>query len=159
VVDQSRAIRDGLAEHLDAIPAGLDWDVLAAEMKANIHLGLDAGAIVAGEPVEPERLRPASSPPGWRVAAVLASLLVIVGSAWYLGRLRPVAGPAPDSAYSAQTRAEGLELAGRDSGMTLLTPPAETVRTDSDWSGSVRARYVDSETGYVTVSQVYTNAE
>ena len=61
--------------------------------------------------------------------------------------------------WSAMSKPEGLELADQGSAMTLLTPSRDGVRMDAEWGGGVRARYVDAETGLVTVSQVYADPE
>ena len=60
------------------MPQGVDWDRLAAEMTANIHLGLEA-ANASGRcaPPKPERI-------GWRAAMVMAGLSVVLVGAWWL---------------------------------------------------------------------------
>ena len=163
VIEQSRAVRVGVESHQGVMPPEADWDVLSLEMKANIHLGLDAGAIVRAVAAEPEPEAESApviaEPAGWRAAVVLASVLMVVVSGWYLNRIQAsgTAG-ATQMPLSLQMKAEGLEVTERGSAMTLLTPAKATVRTDAEWGGGLRARYVDSETDQVTVSQVYTDA-
>lgn len=162
VIEQSRAIRSGVESHQGVLPFQVDWDVLSREMKANIHLGLDAGAIVGNAALEREQeSEPAverDEPAAWRAAIVLASVLMVLVSGWYLNRIQPVQPPGASNPLSLRVRGDGLEVTERGGAMTLLTPVAATVRTDAEWGGGLRARYVDSETGQVTVSQVYTDA-
>ncbi len=64
-------------EQLRELPADLDWEDLAMEMKANIRLGLAAGECVEQETVGPGIF-------GWRLVAVMASVLVLMASGWLL---------------------------------------------------------------------------
>ena len=51
-----------LRSDVDELPAGLNWDRLAAEMTANIHLGLEAGECVGPAPVRTRRIEWAGEP-------------------------------------------------------------------------------------------------
>jgi hypothetical protein len=125
-------------------------------MKANIRLGLAAGACV-GAPERPSRaLR-------WRFAFVLPVLLVIVAG-WILQTVHApltavqnvaFSNPTPESAgvvLATSSNGIGLERAGR--GFTLLSPQVENVVYSVRGKSAV-SRYVDSETGQVTISHVY----
>lgn len=162
VIEQTRAVRSGVESHQGVMPAEVDWDFLSAEMKANIHLGLDAGAIVRTAECHPEpemETAPApAEPAGWRVAVVLASVLMVVVSGWYLNRIQSPGIARVSAPLSVHVKPDGLEVAEHGSAMTLLTPARAAVRMDADFGGALRARYVDSESGQVTVSQVYTDA-
>ncbi|MCC7156737.1 MAG: hypothetical protein IT161_19325 [Bryobacterales bacterium] len=163
VIEQSRAIRSGVESHQGVLPAEVDWQVLSREMKANIHLGFDAGAIVgalAQAPApEAEPADERDEPAAWRAAVVLASVLMVFVSGWYLNRIQHSQPASASNPLSVQVRPDGLEVTERGGAMTLLTPVRATVRTDAEWGGGLRARYVDSETDQVTVSQVYTDAK
>ena len=54
------------------------WDRLAAEMTANIHLGLEAGECIGPVRVNrPERI-------GWRAVTVMAGISALLMGAWWL---------------------------------------------------------------------------
>lgn len=153
--NEAQAIRQALAalktEAL-AMPAGLDWDGMAAEMRANIRLGLAAGAIVAETPAPPSVTRDAWP---WQLGVVMASLAVVAVASWML----PAHGtnPAMQAAHAPvflEAQAEGLALQDHGSAMTLLNPGKTPVTTTVNWDGGARASYVDSETGQVTIHHV-----
>jgi hypothetical protein len=50
---------------------------------------------------------------------------------------------------------EGIEMRQGDSALAVMHAGAEDVRLTVAGSGAVRARYVDAETGNVTISHVY----
>jgi hypothetical protein len=134
------------------LPETLDWEQLAAEMKANIRLGWTAGAIVGDAPVQ---ARPVQEAAGWRVAVVLASLSFVVVAGWWLRTSAPVGVVPPTAAVVFDARPEGVALQQQDRAFTLLSPSAQPVTTTVNWDGGARARYVDAETGQVTLHHVY----
>lgn len=77
VVEIYRHDRGQILEVTDQLPEGLNWNRLAAEMTANIRVGLAAGECVAPRPRK-------SGLPGWRPAAVVAGLAMLVSGAWWL---------------------------------------------------------------------------
>ena len=140
------------------LPDGLDWEKLQAEMTANIRLGVAAGEIV-GARAEPDRF---CAP--WRVVAAVASIAVLMMGGWLLR--------APESSSRETTEMSGrlasedgemllhgdasriqLEQDGR--GLALLNTGGERVTLAVSMQGSVRAGYVDEETGEVTIHQIY----
>lgn len=140
-LDEFGQVRKALRETSDDLPAGVNWNVLAREMTANIHLGVSAGRCVA----------PGSTFAWHKPALVLASTLLVVLVAWvaYL----PTAG-TPPAGMMAETSASGIDL--NDNGRVLtLRHSAEQEVISVSLQGSVRARYVDSETGQVTINNVY----
>jgi len=109
-------------------------------MQANIRYGLAAAAPA-----------PAAEPLGLRAAAVFASLAFVVLANWYLSpAARPIAQPAV-----LNTSADGLNLQHANRALTLLNPGAQQLTTSVSWDGAARARFLDSETGQVTIHQVY----
>jgi len=134
------------------LPAGLDWDEMAAEMRANIRLGLTAGAIVAESPTEQRVIRDAWP---WQLGVVMASMTVVALVSWML----PIS-PQSNSQLAARSpafleaQAEGLALQDHGSALTLLNPSKTAVTTTVNWDGGARASYVDSETGQVTIHHV-----
>ena len=136
----------------EAAPAGLpddQWKALAAEMQANIHLGLAAGACAA----EGSRrgISPADWKPVWAYAAVLA---LVVAGVWLQ---RPAAAPpqAQDSSVLFAT-SKGIELqqGSRTLGLRQNVDAAGSVAVSVGAQGSVRAQYVDQDSGYVVIQNV-----
>jgi len=124
----------------DAVPPALDWFSLSTEMQANIRRGL-----AAAPPA------PLAEPLGLRAAAVFASLAFVALANWYLS---PATLPLPATAV-LNTSADGLKLQQANRALTLLNPGAQQLTTSVSWDGAARARFVDSETGQVTIHQVY----
>lgn len=144
--------RASLRAAADILPADLAWDRLAAEMKANIRLGWTAGAIVGASPVA---ARPRQDAAGWRVAVVMASLSFVVAAGWWLRSSTPIGVAPPPASIVFDARPEGVALQQQDRAFTLLSPSAQPVTTTVNWDGGARARYVDAETGQVTLHHVY----
>ncbi|HEY1205170.1 MAG: hypothetical protein ABSH46_18730 [Bryobacteraceae bacterium] len=149
-VEEFRTVCEMLQAEREKLPPNLEWSEAAAAMRANIRLGIAAGECVA----EPERMR---SP--WRPALALPVLLLIVAG-WILQSLPPAAkrASAPERAggalvLDASPAGIGVERDGR--GFQLLRPAAAESVEVSVRGDSVRSRYVDSETGQVTISHVY----
>ncbi|MGE5567754.1 MAG: hypothetical protein ACM3S5_01845 [Rhodospirillales bacterium] len=140
-----RQLAGGCAQEL---PPEVDWDVLAAEMKANIRLGLAAGRCVRATIVEPE-------PPKarWRAPAIVLPVLLLIIAGWILQSLNPPLRPAaPEFVVEVSSAGIGVQRDGR--GFTLLQPHTENV-VYSVVGEAAGARYVDEETGQVTISHVY----
>lgn len=150
----SREVLRGVA---DELPAGLEWNRLAAEMRANIHLGLEAGEIVA----QPVVVRPKELT-GWRPAAVLAGAVLVVALAWFANKDNPITPTnmvkaqlvSEDPRVFLETSAAGVAFKNKGSMLSLKHPKDQDV-TFSVTLDSVRARYVDNETGQVTINNVY----
>jgi hypothetical protein len=173
-VEAFRADRRRLREAADALPEGVDWNALAAEMTANIHVGLAAGECVA-----PREKKPAlwKWDWHWRPAAVTVGVAVLLVGAWWLnvpasdnqaltrifgniahgGR-----GRLPQSVFSGDERGPFIEVSAsgisvRENGSALgvsqsgVRPAAVSVSVQ----GSASARYVDADTGQVTITSVY----
>lgn len=145
--------REAFREEAAALPAGLDWDRLAAEMKANIHLGLVAGECVGGK-------RPAPSAPGgerltWRAAAALAMMTLVIVTGWFLNVPRPEMAGTQPAGYVLEATSAGIGLKENGRALTVLSPAEAAVTYSVNAQGSLRARYVDSDTGQVTIANVY----
>jgi hypothetical protein len=133
------------------MPVGLDWNRLAGEMKANIRLGLAMGeianSVTSRQPLEVDPRR-------WQAAAVAASLAFVLFSGWFLSRphdfYRTLEPPVASVTY------DGIGVAERGSPMTLLAPLAETATTSAEFGGGVQARYVNADSGQVTIHHVFT---
>lgn len=148
-----QAARDRLREVRSDWPAGLDWNRLASEMKANIHVGLAAGECVG--PVAPRLPRPR-----WQRAVILAPvvlpLLAVLFFVLDLKRPRPDSDAAlwVEGTVLAAT-SEGIELKQGDRMLSLQHPNVGDVDYLVNAQGTVRASYVDEETGQVTIHNVY----
>ncbi|MCW5983118.1 MAG: hypothetical protein KIT09_33825 [Bryobacteraceae bacterium] len=127
------------------LPPERHWPRLAAEMKANIQVGLAAGACVGGA-------REISSPFGWRVAAALACITLVIVSGWFLHLPAPV--PRTDGVVLAASRS-GIELKNAEGALTLKHHGAQPALVSVSAQGSIAARFVDDETGMVTINNVY----
>ena len=160
-LDRERSKRDA-AE----LPAGIHWERLAAEMTANIRVGLAAGECVA-----PRKRAPlAWSFPGWRIAAAAAAVVVLLAGAWWLnlpasdaqslgkamqalvhGRPNPVEERGP----VVEASSRGIELRENGSAMAISEGGARPVSITVSAPGSASARYVDADTGSITITSVY----
>ncbi len=152
VVEEFRALRDFTAGEAGELPMGVDWDTLAAEMRANVRVGLAAGECVATEP-PPHAGR-------WRIAAFVVPVLLLVIAGWIIQTFPPVRRvPRPavqaDAGVVLEAGADGIGMQTDGRGFTLLHRGAENVISSVRGESAIRARYVDAETGQVTISHVY----
>ncbi len=154
--EAARQILPDLAE----IP-GIPWNRLAAEMKANIRLGLEAGECVRSKNV-PLRDHPFFT--GARAAVAMASVAALVVTGLMLERPGPEAAlgsrsnPAlsvADQDVVVQTTADGIQVKRGGEALRLINPGTGSVTYTVNAQGSMGARYVDPQTGYVTISNVY----
>ncbi len=151
-VAEFRREREWFQDAGDELPGGVRWDRLAGEMKANIQVGLAAGECVSQAEPEPKPQRL-----GWRTAAALASITVVVVSGWWLHMPTPsrVASSFDPGDVVLEATADGIEVRQQgESGMTLLHA-AQPVMVSVSVEGSMAARFVDDETGMVTINNVY----
>jgi hypothetical protein len=125
-------------------------------MKANIRLGLAAGECVGPEPRALDRF-------GWKPALAMASLVLVVMSGWLLQSPQPQIENAKNGAAARDQRlvlhstSDGIQLQqGKDRAFTVLYRAKEPALLSVNTDGSVQARYVDSYTGQVTITNVYT---
>jgi len=158
-----RSDRSELSDVTADLPEGLDWDRLSAEMTANIRVGLAAGECVA-----PRSRRIAAL--GWRPAAVIAGISVLMAAGWWLnmppaqtqalgramrsiwrGRPALVDERGPMVAVSAS----GIELRENGSALGVSQGPARPIAVSVSAQGSASARYVDADTGQITITSVY----
>ena len=148
-IDAFRSAREELRDEMAELPPEVNWGRLAGEMKANIHLGLAAGDCVPEIPPEPRPLF-------GRMAAVAAPalLLVLVGLLLQHPQPRPTAAPWVDGTLIEANRG-GIEMRQGDRMMSLRHPEAEDVTNLVSVEGGLRASYVDSQTGQITIQNLY----
>lgn len=160
MVDAFESLRAESAA-LAELPREVSWNRLASEMKANIRLGLEAGECVSGG--LDERMRWTPGFPGLRALLAYGSLIALVVAGIWLQR--PVETPAlsqPEAAGVSVLEAthDGIELteSGRSLGLRYDASrdgkDSRYINYVADAKGAVGARYVDSNTGYVTVVNV-----
>ena len=140
-----RSVRDELAE--TELP-DLNWNFLAQEMRANIRVGLEAGACVR-KPARAAIWAP-------RFAVAFASMLVVVGAAFFVTQSAPRSANAPDAtAPVLQATGSGIELRKGTESFALMD--RQDARTDQTVSaqGAIERSYVNGETGSVTITNVY----
>lgn len=179
-----RADRQRFQAHANQLPPGLDWDRLAAEMTANIHLGLEAGECVTPRPRKTrllgERIRNAAPAFSWtRIgipAGIMAGVFLLLVGSWVLNvppsstqsllrSLRTIAMGGRDHIQTMRVledRTPTLEvsstgIAVRENGSQLgmAQKGADPLAVSVSAQGSASAQYVDQETFQVTVTSVY----
>lgn len=162
-----------LREVAELLPENLNFNQLAEEMSANIRLGLAAGEAIARFD---KPLGGRSHRLGWNAAMVVAcATVVFVAGFWIntpraqmdhllsalgrvrLGRIgtlvqRPVAA-TEDVMLEASSFSLDLNQNGRT--MSLMHPHSDAVTVSVSMQGSVGVRYVDADTGQVTINKVY----
>lgn len=162
-----RADRAQLRGLADAMPEGIDWNRLAQEITANIRVGLAAGECVA------PRARK-SAAPAWRPAAVAAGFAVLLAGGWWLnmppsqtqalghamhaiwnaGHRFP-AGPGVERGLVVEASPAGIELRENGSSLGVSQGAEPPIAVSLNVQGSASARYVDADTGQVTITSVY----
>jgi hypothetical protein len=145
-------VREILPE-LNEIPE-VPWNRLAAEMRANIRLGLAAGECVrsADEGLRDAPLRQSPLFTGARVAGAFAGIVVMVVTGLMLTHPSPVAGK---EGPLVQATEDGIQIRAGGQAFRLMNVGAKAVTYSASADGSMGARYVDPETGYVTINNVY----
>jgi hypothetical protein len=130
----------------------VNWNFLAEDMRANIRLGLEAGACV-GPSRGLKRLN-------LRFVVAFASLLVIVASSLFWREIRPPqnrAFPAlvSDSAPVLRLTESGVQVSTGANSLTLLNHHGTATNQTVSAEGDMGARNIDGETGSVTINHVY----
>jgi hypothetical protein len=152
------------------LPANVQWDRLSAEMTANIRVGLAAGECVA------PRVGRRDIPVGWRVAAAVTGFSFLLVAAWWLNmppaetaslhrafqriaQARPWQGgrfaALEDSGPVVEATATGIGLHENGASLRMSQGAARPVAVSLSVQGAARARYIDSDTGQVTITSVY----
>ncbi len=143
--DEVRQSLPGLAEVPD-----LQWNRLAAEIKANVRLGLAAGECVRS--VDPP-LRESTLFNRGRALVAFACAAVLLVTGMVLER--PVPTAAREEGPLVQNTQNGIEVTAGGETLGLTNNGVQRVTYSLDAQGSMGARYVDPETGYVTINTVY----
>ncbi|HWZ33944.1 MAG TPA: hypothetical protein VNX18_21540 [Bryobacteraceae bacterium] len=161
-VEAYRADRQALREIVAEMPDDVNWERLSAEMTANIRVGLAAGECVA-----PRRRKAVTL--GWRPAAAMAGLTALLAFAWWLnmppdttrslGRALTAVwhggAVAPERGLVVEADASGIELRENGNSLGVSQGTTRPVAVSVSVQGSASARYVNSETGQMTITSVY----
>ena len=135
------------------------WEPLAAEMSANIRLGLEASEAIAAY------RQPNSAPSpreerwlNWRAAALVASLTVVASTGWWFAvsakKLnQPVAVVTEPAVVEATD--SGVEISDGNGTLELRTPASRASFVSVSTHGAATTRYTDAETGQITINHVY----
>jgi hypothetical protein len=154
-VDAFAATREIFSD-LAEIPE-VPWNRLAAEMRANIRLGLEAGECVRSGDV-PLRDTPVFT--GFRAAVAMASVVALLVTGIVLERPAPrvnIAGA--DDTLVIESTENGIQIRRGGASLSLMNPdrlgPQQRALYSPNAQGSMRSIYVDNESGNVTVNRVY----
>lgn len=154
---RSELRREANAQSLTGFEAIADWNRLEREMLGNIAVGVAAARCVDTVPRGSVYLRR-----GAFVTGVVA--LLVAGWATRIPKertdylttaLRRLVGlEQPDASGTiVRSTPEGIAVRSQGTTLTILHPPSALVTFSG--SSAVEARYVDEETGQVTVTNVY----
>lgn len=148
-VAEFRTLRERVSLNSELEPAlsELEWNQISAEMRANIHLGLEAGACVGGAP--------AAKIWNPRLSAAFASLILLIGAGVMMrGPQRNPAVPvAKTSDAVVESTGTGLEVRTGESSMMLLNHHGSVADQTVSAQGAIRASYINA--GGVTINNVY----
>jgi hypothetical protein len=153
------ALRQETTEKTLSDPEAIaNWSALEREMVGNIKVGLDAARCI-------ENVGRRHSA-GWRLALTTGLLSVVLTVGWIMNipaaqrghleeSLRRIAGLYPPSLGGTVVQTTPLGIAVRSQGatLTLLNPSSATVSLSG--KSAVGARYIDDETGQITITNVY----
>jgi hypothetical protein len=142
------AFEDLRSEFAGLEPPSLDWNRLSAEMRANIRVGVEAGQCVRSA-----RLSRRWNP---RLTMAFASLLLLVGLSFLLTDSHQRRVPAAQAAAPVlQSTGFGIELRTGANSLTLRNLHGVAADQSVSAVGEIRARYIDTESGAVTINNVY----
>jgi hypothetical protein len=139
-------VREVLPE-LNQMPE-VPWNRIAAEMRANIRLGLAAGECVR---VTDSPLRDSPLFHGARAMVAFASVCALLAVCLVLERPLPVR----TSESVVQATDNGIQRRSGDRAFGLTHSGAQNVTYTVGAQGTLGARYVDPETGAMTMTKVY----
>jgi hypothetical protein len=145
---EMREALPGLAELPDA-----PWNRIAAEMRANIRLGLAAGECVRGAELNAADIEPSPLFGKARAAVAFAGLFTLVVTGLVLEGVSPNVASAPADAV-AQATSNGILIRAGEQGFGLMHSGARGV-INTVSAQSMGASYVDPQTGLVTMTKVY----
>ena len=146
------------SETLTGFEAIADWARLEREMEGNIVVGLDASRCIEKKHASRSVFVNFAAAGGMLLLFVLgwvthvpaeqsSRLMTTLRGAFSGSRANEYQGPV------LRSLPDGIVVGSRDSSLTILHPPTAVVSASG--VSSVEARYVDDETGQVTITDVY----
>lgn len=144
-VEEFSSLRDEL--HVMAEMPEVSWGTLAAEMRANIRLGLEAGECVPEQPAAHHGF-------SLRAAVACASLAMLLAVGFLIERPVPRAVESNPAEAVLETNGSGIQVREGSQAMMLLNASARDVQYQAGGS-TMGARYVNADTGQVTINNVY----
>lgn len=174
-----QADRDWLKQEASRMPPGVDWEHLAAEMTANIRVGLEAGECVAPRRRRRAALATAFRIPrmpvqmsfGWAAATAAVGVTLLIGAALWLNfpsSDKELLGRAMSQLFHGRGIAEsedagplveasdnGIMLRGNGGALKISQGALRPVAVSVSAQGSASASYVDADTGQMTITSVY----
>ncbi len=158
-----------IASAAQGVPGEMDWQSLASEMTANIRVGLEAGECVGSAPRRSRRhdFR-------WSLGAAVAAACVLfaigfavnfprdsrdriaasVAKVWRSEGLHPAV--VAQEGVVLEASPSGASVSANGSALQMLAPASSgPVTVSVSLQDSVSARYVDSDSGQVTINRVY----
>lgn len=148
--------REAETQTLTGFEAIADWSRLEREMVGNIAVGVAAARCV-------DHVGHGKKIFGW--TAAIAGLLVLFMAGWathipreqtahIFAALQTWVGHAPQTAGTVlRSSPDGVAVRAQGSTLTLMHPRSAVISLSS--TSGVEARYVDAETGQVTITSVY----
>jgi hypothetical protein len=153
------------ADLFDAEMPDVNWNQLAGEMKANIRLGLEAGACV--RTTQAPRRWSFDWVHGWNpgLTTAVALVLLLIGSGYFVRSQRSAFDQSRSrrsgSVASAESTAPvllstgaGVEFRTGENSLQLLNHHGSSANQTVSAQGYIGARYIDNETGSVTITSV-----
>jgi len=152
--EAATAVREETAE----MPGGVQWDRLAAEMRANVRVGIAASEAISsyGSRIEAGPAQGMS----WRMTVLTTGFVIMLSIGYWLNASKkseqiaamrgpdPIVAEASERGVGMSDGSKGMELRGPKTNLRAAFVAVSTV-------GSAGAQYVDEETGQVTVNHVY----
>jgi hypothetical protein len=140
------------SEVADSELPDVNWNFLAADMRANIRLGLEAGACVRTTQIS-KRWNP-------RLTLAFASLLLLVGSGLVVHDVRPLlnrqtAAASLSTAPVLESTRSGVEFRTGANSLMLLNRHGDAMNQTVSAQGDIGTHYIDHETGSVIINNVY----
>ncbi len=150
--------RQAATETLTGFEAIADWSRLEREMEGNIVVGLDASRCIDKKRAPRGLILKFSAAGGMALLFVLGwvthvpseqsgRLYTALRSAFSSHHVRDYQGPI------LRSLPDGIVVGSPESSLTILHPPSAVVSASG--AAGVEARYVDDETGQVTITDVY----
>lgn len=145
MLDEFSSVREEV--HTSAEMPEISWNGLAAEMRANIRLGLEAGECVTEHAAAHSWL-------SLRALVACGSLAMLLAVGFLIERPAPRA-PEPGTAEAVlETSGAGIQVTEGSQSMMLLNANSHDVQYQATGS-AMGARYVNPDTGQVTINNVY----